>query len=73
MDEELSPEAKADLKLVEDAANALGEHFETVQIFTTRHESGTLDGTSNVNIGVGNWFARYGQVIDWIKRKDRGE
>lgn len=60
----------ADMKMVEEAAQKLSEHFDSVQIFVTSHEMGEHDGTMNINLGVGNWFTRYGQVSDWLIRKD---
>lgn len=57
-----------DLERVQKAAQALGEHFDTVQIFVTRHESFSSDGTHHIARGLGNWFGRYGQVRDWILR-----
>ena len=59
-----------DLKRVREACEALGEHFDTVQIFTTRHESGEFGGTVNVRYGVGNWFARKGQIEDGRVKED---
>lgn len=59
-----------DVQRVREAAQALGEHFDSVQIFATRCEQGELDGTVNVHIGVGNWFTRYGQVQDWLVKQD---
>lgn len=59
-----------DLKMVEDAANALAEHFDSVQIYTTRYEPAVEDGTVNIAFGVGNFFTRYGQVIEWIAKQD---
>lgn len=66
----MSPERKQDLDRVEAALQTLSEHFDTVQIFCTRHESGEENGTVNVNRGMGNWFARYGQVMEWIVREE---
>ncbi len=57
-----------DVKRVEQHANALAEHFDSVQIFVTRHEAGRKEGTVNVNLGAGNWFTRFGQVKEWILR-----
>lgn len=62
----MSAQSDHDLKMVREAAERLGEHFDSVQILTTRHEPGTEDGTVNVNYGVGNWFTRYGQVREWL-------
>lgn len=57
----------ADVKRIQDALDALSEHYDTVQIFATRHEAGSLDGTLNFQRGVGNWYARRGQVADWLE------
>jgi hypothetical protein len=62
--------ADPDLDMVTEHCTKLGEHFDTVQIFVTRHEAGKEDGTVNVNYGSGNWFARYGQVKEWVLRRD---
>lgn len=59
-----------DLDRVQKCLNELGEYFDSVQIFTTRYESETEGGTVNVAMGTGNWFARYGQVQDWIIKKE---
>lgn len=45
----------------------IGEHFDTVQIFVSRYDSDI--GTVNLVYGAGNWFARYGQVVDWQVKK----
>ena len=58
-----------DLKRVNEALSALGEHFDSVQIFVNRHESGELGGTVNISKGTGNWFARYGQIASWFARE----
>ena len=59
-----------DVKRVEECLRHLGEHFDTVQIFTTRHEEGD---TKSVQKGVGNWYARYGQVRQWVVAMDEAE
>jgi hypothetical protein len=59
-----------EISMVKKHASELGEHFDTVQIFCTRHESGTEDGTVTIKMGTGNWFARYGQVVEWVKKQD---
>jgi hypothetical protein len=58
-----------DLDRVKKACSELGEHFDTVQIFVTRHEP-SEGGTVNVQWGEGNWFARYGQVKSWTISED---
>jgi hypothetical protein len=49
------------------ATRSLGEHFDTVQVFVTRHGP---DGTGNAGFGEGSWYARYGQVREWLIRED---
>ncbi len=56
-----------ELALLEKHAQDLGEHFDSVQIFATRHDA-SEGGTINLSYGSGNWFARYGQVADWITK-----
>lgn len=60
-------QADADFEMVKKAAEALGEHFDGVQIFATRYEP---DGTVTVNYGQGNYYARYGHVKGWCTRED---
>jgi hypothetical protein len=60
---------ESDIKRVEDAAVALSEFFDSVQIFCTRFES-TEGGTVNVVWGEGHWHARYGQVCEWLVKTD---
>lgn len=58
--------AKADNERVMAALQTLIEHFDTVQIFVTRHEAGRCDGTIHVIHGEGNYFARLGQISEWV-------
>jgi len=66
----MSESINADLARVRKHAEELGEHFDGVQIFCSRHEAGTEDGTIHVTYGGGNWFARYGQIREWLIQKD---
>jgi hypothetical protein len=59
-----------DVLKVQEHVDQLSEHFDTVQIFATRCENGTLGGTVNVQVGAGNWFARYGQVQTWLVKEN---
>lgn len=56
-------------KIVEDAASALGEHFEAVQILVSNSDS---EGTGGVSRGVGNFYARLGMAHEFIE-KDSNE
>jgi hypothetical protein len=63
-------ESEQDFKLCKDAAEKLGEHFDSVQILATRHSGGENSETVSMVYGVGNWFARYGQAKDWVVKSD---
>lgn len=60
---------EADLRRLKNAAAQLMEHFETVHIFATRHVSSD-EGTVGVQYGEGNWYARRGQVGEWLVKQD---
>lgn len=57
-----------DLRELKRHTAMLMEHFDTVQIFATRHIGD--DGTISVQNGDGNWFARHGQVATWLLKQD---
>lgn len=58
-----------DLKRLRNATAQLMEHFDTVHIFATRHiDSDT--GTVAAQHGEGNWYARRGQIGDWVTKQD---
>lgn len=60
----------ADSELLKQTSLKLGEQFDTIHIFATRHESGEKHGTLRFSEGVGNWYARYGQIRDWLVREE---
>jgi hypothetical protein len=62
----VSDSREKDMAMLQKHCEQLGEHFDSVQIFVTRLESGELNGTVNINYGAGNWFTRYGQVNHWL-------
>lgn len=67
----MSDEEDQDIVRLQRAVESLGEHFDTVQIFVTRYEPDESGGgTINVNWGSGNWFARKGQVDNWIMKEN---
>lgn len=70
MSEISSNERDEDRDRVKKMVEQLGEHFDTVQIFATRHVPGDDNGTICVNRGSGNWCARYGQITEWVKYED---
>lgn len=51
-------------------AAQLMEHFDSVQIFATRHLGD--QGTVHATYGAGNWFARFGHVNTWVEKEREG-
>lgn len=71
MDEELSSNRRAaDIALINKHVVALGEHFDTVHIFASRHIPGDENGTAIFNRGSGNWCARVGHIKEFIIYED---
>lgn len=68
-DDEAMEDRQRDLDIIKSHAAQLAEHFDSVQIFCTRHAA-EHDGTINAQWGEGNWFARYGSVRDWVVKKE---
>lgn len=62
-----------DIERIQKCIDQLSEHFDSVQVFCTRHEMGTDDGTINCTQGQGNWFARYGQIRAWVVRMEESD
>jgi hypothetical protein len=61
-----------DEKIVRKHLGLLQEHFDTVQIFVTRHIT-NQSGTVNAVFGSGNFFARYGQIRIWLDQTMDGQ
>lgn len=57
-------------ELVKRSAAALAEHFDTVQIFVTRHDGGN-EITQSYETGRGNFYTRYGQITEWTQMQDQ--
>lgn len=58
-------------RIVERAVDQLGEHFDSVQVFVTKYDSNDGDPiTIELFNGSGNWLTRYGQVKDWVLRRE---
>lgn len=67
--EEAEQQRVEDIKQLDRALVLLSEHFDTVQVFCTRHRDDDV-GTFSMQKGSGNWYARYGQVCEWITKHD---
>jgi|APGre2960657505_1045072.scaffolds.fasta_scaffold00531_16 hypothetical protein len=61
---------KKEYDLVKKACQELGEHFDSVQIFVSRHEQGIEEGTLDASWGVGNFFSRFGQIKFWLLKQE---
>jgi len=61
----MSTTTDPDLNLLQAAVGNLAEHFDTVQIFCTRHVS-IERSTEQFLAGSGNLYARFGQVKQWV-------
>ena len=64
-----TPQRQEDIERINKAASDLGEFFDSVQIIATRYHNET-DGTTRVSGGYGNWYARYGSTVEWVKIQD---
>ena len=57
-------------QLLQQHADALSEHFESVQIFATLRDTEIKEPeTSSYSLGNGNWYSRFGQVSLWVEHQ----
>jgi hypothetical protein len=59
-----------DILSVDSCVKDLMNKFDSVQIFCTRHRQ-DCQSTISVHRGDGNWFARIGQIKEWVIKTDR--
>ena len=58
----------ADETTINAALELLRKSFDTAQVFVTRQESMAYDAkTVAGSYGYGNWYARYGQIHEWVE------
>lgn len=62
--------SESDREIADRAQESLLEHFDSVQIFVTRHNGGG-DTTQSYETGGGNFYARLGQVHEWMTIMDQ--
>ena len=53
-----------DQQFIKDILSQLRRHYPTAQVFITREEPG--GETLAYSTGYGNWYARFGQVTEWL-------
>ena len=56
------------MSILERHVKQIMEHFDTVQIFVTKH-NGHDQSTAVEHFGNGNWYARYGQIELWLQNQ----
>lgn len=54
---------------VDAIAAQLSEHWDTVQIFVTKHSGGER-ATFGYRASAGSFYTRYGQIKEWIAVQD---
>jgi len=57
------------LKVLDSNCAQLMEHFDSVRIFVTKHDS-LIQTTQVATRGKGNYFASRGYIQDWITQQD---
>lgn len=60
------------LNKIEEMCKELQKLGDSVRIFVTFHDEGT-EKTHSITSGIGNFYAQYGHVKDWIKIIERGD
>jgi len=60
-------------KQIMKSVKELAEGYDTVQIFLTKHSDidKNLEDTESLYFGIGNKFAIYGQVKNWVLTEER--
>ncbi len=60
-------DADPDLARLDRCLAQLSDHFDSVQIIATCHK-----GTHTIvaDRGTGNWYSRYGAMVQWVRRED---
>lgn len=69
MSEEEKFDAEQKSEMIHKHIRALAEHFDCVQVFCSCH-LGDSKGTRAFAIGSGNYYGRYGQIREWIVKKE---
>lgn len=65
-----SAENNALLDRMEKAASDLKEHCDSIRIFCTLHRDDSKN-TVYLDVGKGNWYAQFGQVIEWVEMQNQ--
>lgn len=66
------PEMTAADRIAQEAVARLSEHCDAVTIFINKRREFGRDGTLRGVFGAGNWYARYGQIKQWVISEEAG-
>lgn len=64
--EEMKAQNDALCDKVEKMCKELYPFVDAIHVFFTKHENNEV-GTSRYDFGLGNWYARYGQIREWVE------
>ena len=65
------PEGMEDAdRIVREFVARVSEHVDSVQVFINKKRDDGKSGTWKMGFGAGNWYARYGQVREWLIIED---
>ena len=67
-DEVPSDMAETD-RLVREFIDRISEHVDSVSVFVNKKRDCGNKGTWHMTNGYGNWYARYGQIMDWVEQQ----
>lgn len=63
---DVPPEMVEADRLIREFVAKISEHVDCVTIFINKRREDGKSGTWNLVLGAGNWYARYGHVLDWV-------
>ena len=64
------PPGDADLKWLNRLADVIDERFDSVLILVTKRDITKTGSTAHFSIGRGNYYARMGQVREYLVKED---
>jgi len=56
-------------RLVKEFIGKISEHVDSVTVFTNKKRDCGNQGTWHMVNGYGNWYSRYGQIVDWMEQQ----
>lgn len=56
-------------RLVDEFILKISEHVDSVTVFVNKKRDEGNKGTWHMINGYGNWYARFGQILDWVEQQ----